>query len=63
VLKSKQRGAMDRWESEVRFDDVKDPSAPGGKWEAYQAWHYLDGGEESVQWRLYGDSSDDERVD
>jgi len=60
VLKSKRRGELMRWETQVRYDDVDDPAAPGGTWEEYEAWHYLDGGEGSVRWRVYGDSSDEE---
>eukprot|EP00962_Isochrysis_galbana_P054521 scaffold26104_cov122-Isochrysis_galbana.AAC.4 len=61
VVRSKKRSETNRWVTQVRYDDddVTDPAAPGGKWEAYEAWHYLDGGQESVQWRIYGDSSDE----
>jgi len=60
VVRSRKGSETNRWVTQVRYDDVTDPAAPGGKWEAYEAWHYLDGGQESVQWRIYGDSSDEE---
>eukprot|EP00962_Isochrysis_galbana_P001976 scaffold509_cov91-Isochrysis_galbana.AAC.2 len=52
VVRSKKWSDTNRWVTQVRYaDDVTDPAAPGGKWkwEAYEAWHYLDGGQESVQ--------------
>ena len=49
AVTSNRRAEDARWETRVLYDADK-----------YVAWHFLDGGEDSVRWRLCDSSDDDD---